>query len=330
MNVLTRKAKRPSSRAHDSTRAKANRDGTEWLRAHYAKLFAEMEEAQAHLFKQESTEPLHDFRVALRRTRCGLSEFKRILTEEDEAYFKGEFRWLNTVTAPIRDLDVQLQTWDDLTAGLNREQRLHLQPMRAFLLKKRERARGVLAQSLRSTRYRQLQRRWRAFLAGKNEALGQRAHDPVCRTATRGLNRALKRVTRRGAKIQPSSPAAHLHELRIAFKKLRYILEFSQALYPKVQFKHIIIRLKALQESLGAFQDLSVQRSELEQFCVGLQEKAGTSAQTLLVMTQLSQKLIKRQGKLRREVERLLKVFLSTSNQKRFAMLANTCDDAHA
>lgn len=331
MNVSPRTKRRLSPQSPANTvQDKKIASGAKWLRVHYARLLAEMVDAEAVLLKQESAEALHVFRVALRRTRCGLSEFKRILTAEDEAYFKSEFRWLNTVTAPIRDLDVHLQTWNKLTAELNRGQRLHLQPMRTFLLKKRERARRILAQALRSARYRQLRRKWRAFLDGKYEAVGQRAHDSVCRTATRGLHRALKRVVRRGAKIQASSPAARLHDLRIAFKKLRYVLEFSQPLYPKTQYKTILSRLKALQESLGAFQDLSVQRSELDRFCTGLQEKAGTSAQTLLVMTLLSQKLIKRQNKLRREVEGELKAFLSASNQKRFAALVNTCDDANA
>lgn len=330
MNALPKKTKRLPIRSPISMRDKTQRDGAKWLSVHYARLFAEVESTETLLLKQKSPEALHAFRVALRRTRCGLSEFKRILTKEDEAFFKSEFRWLNSVTAPIRDLDVHLQTWEDVTADLNREQRLHLQPMRAFLLKKQARSRHKLVQIIRSARYRQLRRKWRAFLDGKHEALGQRAHDAVCRTATRGLHRALKRVVRRGAKIQASSPAPRLHELRIAFKKLRYVLEFSQTLYPKIQYKHIISRLKALQESLGAFQDLSVQRAELEQFCIGLQEKAGTSAQTLLVTTQLSQKLVQRQGKLRREVERLVKVFLSAGNQKRFAMLVKACDDAHA
>ncbi|MEP6461932.1 MAG: CHAD domain-containing protein, partial [Frankiaceae bacterium] len=52
------------------------------------------------------TEFLHDFRVAVRRTRSALKELPGILLAPTEERFRREFKWLGDVTTPTRDLDV--------------------------------------------------------------------------------------------------------------------------------------------------------------------------------------------------------------------------------
>ena len=53
-------------------------------------------------------EPLHDLRVAARRTRSALSAFKSVLPNAVVAEFVLGFKWLGSVTGPCRDLDVHL------------------------------------------------------------------------------------------------------------------------------------------------------------------------------------------------------------------------------
>ncbi len=54
------------------------------------------------------TEFLHDLRVAIRRTRSGLSLVKKVLPDAVVARFKRDFGLLGSLTGPTRDLDVYL------------------------------------------------------------------------------------------------------------------------------------------------------------------------------------------------------------------------------
>ncbi len=52
------------------------------------------------------TEFLHDFRVAVRRTRATLKLGRPALPDEMRSRWEPEFKWLGDLTTPVRDLDV--------------------------------------------------------------------------------------------------------------------------------------------------------------------------------------------------------------------------------
>ncbi|MDH3871676.1 MAG: CHAD domain-containing protein, partial [Gammaproteobacteria bacterium] len=58
------------------------------------------------------TEFLHDFRVAIRRTRSALTQIKAVFTKRIVERYKAEFAWLGRQTSPSRDLDVYLLNFD--------------------------------------------------------------------------------------------------------------------------------------------------------------------------------------------------------------------------
>ena len=89
----------------------------------------------------------------------------------------------------------------------------------------------------------------------------------------------------------PESPAEALHELRKQCKKLRYLMEFFQSLFPKEQIKQLIKILKGLQDNLGEHQDLEVQEHTLKDFSKEMMVAAGVPAETLLAMGILVQDL---------------------------------------
>ena len=62
-----------------------------------------------------------------------------------------------------------------------------------------------------------------------------------------------------GEAIDDDSPARALHDLRITCKKLRYLLEFCQSLYPPKEIERLIKSLKTFQNVLGEFQDTELQ-----------------------------------------------------------------------
>jgi CHAD domain-containing protein len=115
--------------------------------------------------KDLDTEFLHDFRVAARRGRAALKLFGDALPEAiDTAWFAAEFKWLGDLTTPTRDLDVHLLGFDDMAARLRAAKPDDLEAFRDYLTGRRVREFRLLARGLRSQRFRDLTRSWRAAL----------------------------------------------------------------------------------------------------------------------------------------------------------------------
>ena len=108
--------------------------------------------------------------------------------------------------------------------------------------------------------------------------------------ADRRIWKNFKRVIQEGDVITEHSPAETLHDLRKSCKKLRYLMEFFQNLYPEQQIKVFIKNLKGLQEVLGDFQDYAIQESTLKQFSEEMLANQ-VPANTLLAMGVLIQNL---------------------------------------
>ena len=81
------------------------------------------------------TEFLHDFRVAVRRTRSVLKLLGDVLPDGVAARMAVEFRWLGDATTPTRDLDVYLLGFDELAASVSRPH--DLQPFADHLRRRR-------------------------------------------------------------------------------------------------------------------------------------------------------------------------------------------------
>ena len=102
--------------------------------------------------------------------------------------------------------------------------------------------------------------------------------------------KSYKRVLKEGNAITEESHDESLHDLRKSCKKLRYLMEFFQSLYPENQIKHFIKNLKGLQEVLGDFQDYATQEITLKQFSEEMLDNK-IHANTLLAMGVLIQNL---------------------------------------
>ena len=90
-----------------------------------ARLLAIMDATRDGTLERIDTEFLHDYRIAVRRTRTILREFKRILPDNliDEA--RALFAELGRITGPPRDLDVTLIEWPDYLDALAPEDTRH-------------------------------------------------------------------------------------------------------------------------------------------------------------------------------------------------------------
>lgn len=258
----------------------------------YSHLLKAIKDNEQGTIADTDSEFLHDFRVAVRRTRAGLNQLKNLLPENSSQYYTDFFSWLGQVTGSTRDLDVYLLNFTAYKNSLPESMRDDLQPLYDFLLLKQKHAQKELAIKLRSNRYLTTLSEWEQYLKAQAPLtpIEPNAKLSIKQLADRRIWKNYKRVLQEGNVINEHSPAEALHDLRKSCKKLRYLMEFFQNLYPDQQIKVFIKNLKGLQEVLGDFQDYAVQEQTLKQFSEEMLENQ-VPANTLLAMGVLIQNL---------------------------------------
>ncbi|MFN8424468.1 MAG: CHAD domain-containing protein [Anaerolineae bacterium] len=107
---------------------------------------------------------LHDFRVAVRRTRAGLTLLRDALPGPMLDHFKAEFGWLGAATGPTRDLDVYLDGMPGYRAALPPEVAADLGPLEGYLRTRQAAAHADLVAALESPRFAALLADWKAAL----------------------------------------------------------------------------------------------------------------------------------------------------------------------
>ncbi|MCK9396467.1 MAG: CHAD domain-containing protein [Methylobacter sp.] len=268
------------------------------------------------------SEFLHDFRVAVRRTRAGLNQIKGILPANISAYYADFFSWLGQITGPTRDLDVYLLNFDRYKSSLPVSIREDLNPLYDFLLAKQQKAQKELAKKLQSAKYQSTLSEWEQYLKEPSykKMLEQNAKLSIKELADHRIWKTFTRVLHEGDAITDLSPSDALHDLRKSCKKLRYLMEFFQSLYPEHQIKHLIKHLKGLQEVLGDFQDYAVQELNLKLFSEEMMA-LNTSANTFLAMGVLIQDLDSHRCRARKDFASNFEDFKQEENRSTFKLL---------
>jgi len=223
------------------------------LRRHLAAVL--WHEAGARL--GEDAEPLHDMRVATRRMRAALRLFAEVLPARITDRLRRELRALGQALGRVRDLDVQIAQIESWRSALITVEPAALDPFLDLLRARRQAARGELIALLDSPRYARLTAFLRAWLV-RGPARGRPGVAVPIRSAGPELvRRARRQVVRQGEAIEPTSPAADYHRLRILGKRFRYALEFLEPVYGPPA-RTLIRALVEVQDILGLHQDAQV------------------------------------------------------------------------
>jgi CHAD domain-containing protein len=267
------------------------------------------------------TEFLHDLRVATRRTRSALSQLTGVLPAELVRPFNREFKWLGTVTGPLRDLDVYLLEMPSSSSMLPKDSAKDLDPLLALIRIERSRAHRAVVRALRSQRFRGLITTWREALETLEQPLSGAAAQTVVQLADRRISKAYRRIVSRGRELGDDPQAAALHRLRFDAKKLRYLLEFFRSLYPESEIAARVKELKRLQDILGGFNDMEVQRDLLVRFAERLDADPCVSTACILSMGRLAGELERRQEGFRRSFHDAFVVFSGKPVRNAFARL---------
>jgi CHAD domain-containing protein len=261
------------------------------------------------------TEFLHDYRVALRRGRTVIRQVRDVLPPDAARALAAELAWLADLTGPVRDLDVHLLELPGTSVAGD------LAPLRAHLTVRRAEAQAALVEALDSQRYRELLESWQGVGQSPGSAASAAAplaERPVREVIDASVERAYRRVLRRGRAIRPSTAPEALHDLRKRGKELRYLLECFQHLYPDEARAAVVRELKALQDNLGEFQDCQVQAAAMRTMADELLEARAAPAATLMAMGRLADGLEAREANARAEFASRFGTFDTRHNRSRF------------
>ena len=215
--------------------------------------------------KDLDTEVLHDFRVAIRRTRSALGQIKNVFPTRTTDRFKKDFAYAGKLSNVLRDLDVYLLNQDEYKAMLPVVLRDDIDPLFNHLGKKRAKAFQQVRRSLKTKKYKKIIKDWETFLnkPPPDSATAPNAELPVIELARQRIYKKYRGIVKTGNKILANTEDAMLHALRIECKKLRYLMEFFASLFPRKKVNALIRQLKNLQDNLGDFNDLCVQQEYL-------------------------------------------------------------------
>lgn len=278
---------------------------------------AAMRENLPGLLDDVDSEFLHDYRVAVRRTRATLKLGRPALPEVMRSRWESAFRGLGDLTTPVRDLDVYELGLPAMRGWLVAADPADLEPLARHLRRRRAAERRVLVRRLRSVSFGRLLPEWEKELAGLIDLPDDADRERLSagQWADQSISRAYQRVARGGAAISGDSPAEDLHSLRKRCKELRYALEVCAPVIANGPRKRAVVDLKGLQDVLGRFQDSEVQHHALRGFAEDMMAD-GTSAGAVLAMGELIGHLDAEQDRARREFDGAFAQFARPSSQE--------------
>ncbi len=267
------------------------------------------------------SEFLHDFRIAVRRSRSAIGQFKAIFPPTERQHFSRELRWLGQITGPTRDADVYLLAFEDYRAMLPRERRDDLLPLKRFLRERQRREQRKLARALSSKRYEKFVADWHGFLTDEDTIWQEASLMPIRQLAGKRIWRLYRDILRDGALITAASPDEALHDIRKEGKKLRYLLQFFDRLYPQSTTRPLAKTLRNLQNILGDFQDYHVQSVALRGFADEMAEKRKAPSETIMAMGLLIEVLAGLQADARVQFDAAFAAFSGPATENRFRRL---------
>jgi CHAD domain-containing protein len=218
------------------------------------------------------TEFLHDYRVCLRSIRSVLSQVKNLFPAEDQEKLLKELSDLGSRTNSLRDLDVYLLKEDKYKTLLPPELGKALNPLFTDFRRKRSSEQKKLQRYLESDAYQSKVRKLYEFIdKAHDDEQTDISQQPISRVAASAIHQQFEKMLKKGRKLHEKISDEKLHSLRIQCKKFRYLLEFFGDLFPQKTIRQLVSTMKTLQNTLGDFNDLSVQQEELMSYIASKQ-----------------------------------------------------------
>jgi CHAD domain-containing protein len=282
-----------------------------------------MKTNQAFIAKDLDSEFLHDYRVAVRRTRSALGQIKNVFPDETTLRFKKDFSFVGKLTNQLRDLDVYLFKKDAYKALLPSVLRDDIDPLFDFLSNKRSKALKQVVRIFASTKYRRIFQDWEQFLnePQKDVPKNSNADLSILTLAQKRIYKQYRSIVESINQISENIDEQKLHALRIECKKLRYLMEFFSSLFSQKKMNTLIGQLKKLQDKLGNLNDLSIQQDFLLKISEELPVTRNKTKRVLVSIGSLIGALDGEMRVVKKSLIRALTDFASPANEPLFREL---------
>ncbi|RWX54600.1 CHAD domain-containing protein [Photobacterium chitinilyticum] len=225
-------------------------------------LNAEFQHAKRHergIIRDDNSEFLHQYRVALRRCRALISLLKSLFFPQQKAMLNNEFKTMMQKTNRLRDLDVFLYKMDDYFSCLEHS---HHQGLTCFIDELQDARRKAYKDTkkwLKTDNYEQQCLLVQGLLAEMEANQTEEGHSASKVFGYEIIQQHFQGTLTLCHRLDNQSTDNVIHRLRIRCKKLRYLLEYFSPILPPQSSKEQIKCMKQLQDELGDFNDLSIQ-----------------------------------------------------------------------
>lgn len=207
---------------------------------------------------------LHDFRVSVRRLRSALSIVRGVYDKDIEKEFRWRFKVLGSLTGLARDMDVYLDRLIEYDRMLPEWLKGGMAELEAHFIKTREAEYKKLGEYLQGGEFEKLADDWKKVVSSKKMAT-DKGRMPVLDIAKKSIWQAFKEIEKQAEGMNSETHSDAVHEIRISFKKIRYLLEFFASLFDRQKTAPMLKDMKVLQDSLGDHNDYYVQQLTLEE-----------------------------------------------------------------
>ncbi len=265
------------------------------------------------------SECLHDFRVAVRRLRTLLGQFKKVFPQETVDGLKIKLSYLGRISNKTRDLDVFLGRKEVYSQMLPAELHDGMADFFRMMENSRRQEFAAMTSELKSERCLDALKSLRALLEGAGSLPeSKNSHRPAKELASLLILRKFKDIQVMADDIGAGMDDSDLHRLRILCKHLRYLIEFFSSLFPAKDIAPAVDSLKELQDQLGLYNDCSVQQRQLAEqldVCMPSENPPAAAMRSLLAVLQ------QEKDHLRPLIRKSFGRFCGKANSKRFKKL---------
>jgi CHAD domain-containing protein len=198
---------------------------------------------------------LHRTRIALTRLKAAIAFYGPMVADTEWTRLKAELKWLSAFLGATRDLDVAIEN----SKGSAEERMFRTARTDAF---------EALKETLQCERYQQwLDGMWDWVGSGpwtttQDRRAAQRRAVPVSVFHARRLARWHQKLCRKSRGLQGMGKNKR-HHVRLASKRLRYAIEFSEGGLPAdayASWRNVLKHLRKGQQLLGELNDDEVRR----------------------------------------------------------------------
>ncbi len=271
---------------------------------------------------REDVDPeyLHDFLVAVRRTRSFIHQFVAVFPGKSVKFIEKDFQWIEQEATPIRDLDIYMSLFDDFESRVDKDHRHALQSLYLFLQSQKKKELRRMRVSMGSTRYLKLIESWEHFLTDCKDAesLPAAAQAPIGTIARDCIWNIYRELLQTARKISPDAKADELNELHQMSKLLEYHMDVFKSLFPAKRMARLLDEQDRLQQSLNQFRDLNLQYSRLKHYKAQMGQAQAVRAISMEAVEQLIQDRKKERRKARKQVIAQIRRFIKKKMRKRF------------